>query len=95
MLIEALNNLPEEVLEKVSPQSVRLQRWIKIPMLILLINSAFQSGVSVVFLKLTGELFVSRTVRDHIIMLFLLGFCMLITMLSTVHSLNLAMKHFD
>ena len=64
-------------------------------MLILLINSAFQSSVSIVFLKLTTELFATETVKDHIIMLFLLGICMLITMLSTVHSLNLAMKHFD
>ena len=95
MLIEAVNDLPEEVLVHVSPQSVRLKRYIKVPLLILLINAGFQSGLSVVFLKLCGELVVAGDAGSHISMLLIMIAGMLTATLSQVHSLNLAMKHFD
>ena len=95
MLIEALNDLPAEVLEQVSPQSVNLKRWIKVPLLLLLVNAGFQSGLAVVFLKLCGELLVTGDAGDHIVMLLIMIGCLLVATLSQVHSLNLAMQHFD
>ena len=95
LLIEAINDLPEEVLEYVSPQSVPLKRYIKVPMLLLLTNAGFQAGLSVVFLKLCGELIVVGEAGNHVSMLLIMMACMLVATLSQVHSLNLAMKHFD
>ena len=71
-----------EVLEQVSPNSKRLKQYIKVPMLLLLINAGFQSGLAVVFLKLSGELIVSGDAKNYIMMLLAMIICMLIATLS-------------
>ena len=95
VLIEILNELPEEVLELVSPSSVTLKRYIKVPMLLLLINASTQSGLGTVFMKLIGELIVSGDAKNYITMLLILVICMVLATLSQGHSINLAIKHFD
>ena len=62
LLVEALNELPVEILQHVSPESVRVQRLIKVPMLLLLIHSGLQGALSAIGLKLVGELFASNEV---------------------------------
>ena len=67
----------------------------KLPLLLLLLNAGFQSGLSVVFVKLSGELIVSGDASDYIFMLIVLIACTAVSSVSTIHSLNLGMKHFD
>ena len=56
ILIELLNDMDRQQLEQVSKRSLNLQRCVKLPMLYLLINAGLQSGLSISFLKLFGEL---------------------------------------
>jgi len=64
-------------------------------MLYLLLNAGLQSGLSIVFLKLFGELIQSGTAGEHLGMLFTLGFFMALSAVSQTHSLNIAMKEYD
>lgn len=56
MLIEVLNDIPTDLLAQVSPDSVNLARFLKMPLLYLLLLAGLQSGLSIVFMKLVGEL---------------------------------------
>jgi len=65
------------------------------PLLYLMLNAGLQSGLSIVFLKLFGELVQSGTAGEHWGMLIILGFFMALSAISQTHSLNLAMKEYD
>jgi len=56
VLIETLNDLPIEEVEKASRRSRRLKKCIKAPMLLIVATSALQSGMTIVMLKLVTEL---------------------------------------
>lgn len=56
ILIEVLHNFDDEMLKDVSSRSLNVKRYVKLPMLYLLLNAGLQSGLSIVFLKLFGEL---------------------------------------
>ena len=71
-----MNELPVEVMQYVSPDSVRLQKLIKVTMLLLLINSGLQSGASVIGLKLVGELFAAGEAWSNFGILLLLSIYM-------------------
>ena len=64
-------------------------------MLLLLIDSGVKAGASIIGLKLVGELFAAGEVADHLIIFFTLCIMMLLTSISQVHSLNLAMKYYE
>ena len=55
ILIDAINDMPDEQIEKVSPQSVGLKTWNKIPMILLTVSSALQGSLTVVGVKLLME----------------------------------------
>lgn len=48
--------MDKELVEKVSPDSTTIKRFIKWPMIFLVWASSMQSSLSVVMLKLFGEL---------------------------------------
>ncbi len=56
LIIETLNDMSPELVEKVSKQSLTLKALIKIPMVLTISTSALQSGVTIVTLKLLTEL---------------------------------------
>ena len=56
VLIEALNDINDELLEEVSSRSKTLKYYIKMPMVLTIGTSALQSGLTIVFLKLLTEL---------------------------------------
>lgn len=56
LLIEIINGLDKEQIEKFSPDSLTVKKFIKWPMIFLLFSSSMQSSLSVVMLKLVGEL---------------------------------------
>ena len=94
-LIEVLHNIDDELLKDVSERSLRVKHYVKTPMLYLCLNAGLQSGLSIAFLKLFGELVQSGTAIDHFGMLVILGFFMALSAVSQTHSLNLAMKEYD
>lgn len=95
ILIEVINEIPEEALKEVSPESLGTKKYIKVPMLLLLINAGLQSGLSIVFCKFIGELIASGDAINHLSMMLLIVICIGLSTMSTVHSLNLAMMNFD
>lgn len=65
------------------------------PMLYMLINCGLQSGLSIAYLKLIGELFQSGEWSQSIGMLIVLSILMVLSAVSQTHSLNMAMKEYD
>ena len=64
-------------------------------MVFMLVNAGLQSGLAIVFLKLTGELIQSGEALQNPIMLGLLLIVMIVSAISQTHSLNMAMKFYD
>ena len=95
MLIEVLTDMDNETFEAVSTHSKNLNRFVKLPMLYLLITAGLQSGLSIVFLKLTGELTQSGQAKESSLMLTFLCVMMALSAVSQTHSLNMAMKYYD
>lgn len=94
-LIEVLNELTEAQVRVISPDSKMLKKLLKVPMVLLVLASATVSGLSVVMLKLFGELIQSRDWQSY----YGLMICMLCTLVVCggyqLHLVNQAMKYYD
>ena len=87
--------MPSEILEVISPKSMNLKRFVKMPLIYLLFLAGMQSGLCVVFMKLAGELAATNSVSENVGMFVLLLVLMGISAVSQSHSLNMAMKEYD
>ena len=56
LLIEIVRDIDEELLKQVSPDTLTMKKFIKWPMMFLIWASSMQSSLSVVMLKLFGEI---------------------------------------
>ena len=65
------------------------------PMLYMLFMAGLQSGLSVVFLKLIGELVQSGEAVTNLLMFIILVVLTALSALTQTHSLNMAMKEYD
>ena len=54
VLMDILYGLPRESVEQVSPQSLRLKYWLKLPLLIFVTAAAMTSSISELFMKVIG-----------------------------------------
>ena len=79
----------------VSPKTLTLKGWIKFPMVLLVICSSMQSGVSMVMLKMVGELVASADWRDYWITVTFMVIALGLSGALQMHELNLAMKFYD
>lgn len=95
VLIEALNDINDELLEEVSSRSKTLKYYIKMPMVLTIGTSALQSGLTIVFLKLLTELGETGEFFDHIPLVVTMAFTMGLSGAMQLHMLNLAMKYYD
>lgn len=95
LLIKIVNQMPDELLAEVSPESKSLKMVLKRTLLILLANAGVQSSIAVVFMKMFGELIQSGDYKNYVFMFILLFVALGVASLSNVHSMNLAMKYFD
>ena len=84
-----------DLLAQVSPDSTHLKRFVKFPMLYMLFLAGIQSGLSIVFLKLFGELVQSGEAGTSVLMIIILLVLLACSALSQTHSLNMAMKEYD
>lgn len=66
MLIEALNDIDDDLLEQVSARSRTLKYYIKMPLVLTISTSALQSGLTIVFLKLITEMGETGEMADHV-----------------------------
>ena len=95
VLIETLHEKSREEVAQVSPDSHRLQRYVKAPMLLVIAGSALCSGLTVALLKLLGELMLSGEVTEDLLLAGLVALGALLSALMQLHTLNTAMKYFD
>jgi len=95
VLIETLNDMPVELLDEVSARSRRLKTLIKGPMLLIVVSSALQSGLTIVSLKLVTELGQSEEMRGHVFLVIFLMGVIALSGAAQLHMLNLAMKYYD
>ena len=95
MLIEALNDIDDELLEQVSSRSKTVKYYIKMPMILTICTSALQSGLTIVFLKLLTELGESGDLFDHMGLVVTMALAMGLSGTMQLHMLNLAMKYYD
>lgn len=79
----------------VSPKTVTLKSWIKFPMVLLVICSSMMSGVSMVMLKMVGELVASSDWRNYWITMTFMVLALGTSGAVQMHELNLAMKFYD
>ena len=94
-LIEVLHDMTREEVEQVSPDSQRLRRFAKAPMLLVIAGSALCSGVTVALLKLLGELLLSGEVTEDLLLAGLVALGALLSATEQLHTLNTAMKYYD
>ena len=69
-------DIPWETLQRVSPQSMGLKRFVKVPMIISAMSAALLGSLYVVSMKLIGELIVLGLFKEDwefIIVLFLIS----------------------
>ena len=87
--------MDKELLEKVSPSSCTVKYFIKVPMVFLVWASSMQSSLSVVMLKLFGELIQSDSAGSHWYMMLFLVVLMILSSFTQIHLINMAMKYYD
>ena len=87
--------MTREEVEQVSPDSHRLRRFAKAPMLLVIAGSALCSGVTVALLKLLGELLLSGEVTEDLLLAGLVALGAFLSAIEQLHMLNTAMKYYD
>ena len=87
--------MTREEVAQASPDSHRLQRYVKAPMLLVIAGSALCSGLTVALLKLLGELMLSGEVTDDMVLSGLVALGALLSALGQLHTLNTGMKYYD
>ena len=94
-MIEIINDMDRELLEKVSPSSRTVKNFIKVPLVFLVWASSMQSSLSVIMLKLFGELIQSGSSGTYWFLMIFLVVMMFLSSLMQIHIINLAMKYYD
>ena len=94
-IIEALSNLDNELVSRVSPRSKTLKTFIKMPMMLLTVTAALLSGLTIVFRKLLTELMQSGSLTNRLGLVAFIVIFMSLIGVGQLHILNLAMKFYD
>ena len=51
VLIQLASAIPEDILAEISPDSIKLRRYAKVPLVIILVQGAIQVGLDLIFFK--------------------------------------------
>ena len=95
VLIDIVNACPNDLMTRISPDTMKIKDYIKVPMVLLILCSSMMSTISMIMIKMLGELVQSATWTDfwliNIIMVILMG----VSGAFQLHSLNSAMRLYD
>jgi len=94
-LVDTINACPPDVLKTMSPKSENLKKRIKMPMILFLLCTAIMSGISMVMMKMIGELVSSDSHKEHWFLLTIMAILLSTSGLLQLHVLNMAMKFYD
>ena len=95
MLIQIVNAVPPEFLRRISPRSMSLRKYSKVPLVLLLCEAAIQVGLDMMCFKFAQVLLEDGYFPQYwlpITMLFFLG---IFLALSNLHCINLGVKYYD
>ena len=92
VLIDALNNLPIETVQRISPSSVETKQWMKTPMVLYVLCSSMMSSLMAVLVKLLGQLLYNYKFSEFVPAVIVLTTCLAIFTVCMVYTLNVAMR---
>ena len=64
VLIDVLNNLPIQVVNRISPETVQTKLWIKTSMVLLIVGASMMSGYMAMVIKMLGALLLDYPVGE-------------------------------
>jgi len=95
VLIDILNNLPEEIVERISPASLKTKKLLKLSMVLYITSSAMMSALMAMLFKLVMNILYNYPIYNSLFELsMLLILCSIFTLLQ-VYTINVAMKNYD
>ena len=95
MLIQVIGAIPEDLLKEISPRSINLRRFAKVPLVMLLVEAAIQVGLDLIFFKFGQATLGHGTFSDNwplITSMFVLG---IFFATFNLHFVNLSVKYYD
>jgi len=95
VLIDTVHACPIDLLMTVSPQTVTAKKYIKMPMLLLIICSSMMSAISMIMIKMLGELVESASWRDFWLLNVIMVTLLAVSGTLQLHCLNMAMRLYD
>lgn len=94
-LIETISEMTEDEVKQVSPTSLTLKKFVKIPLLLIVTSSAVMAGISISLIKMAVELLESNDFLDIVLFSTFLLIGALLFSFTQLHMLNGAMKFYD
>ena len=94
-LIETISEMTEDEVKQVSPNSLTLKKFVKIPLLLIVTSSAVMAGISISLIKMAVELLESNDFWEIVLFSIFLLIGALLFSFTQLHMLNGAMKFYD
>ena len=90
-----LHEMPKDSVERISPESLRLKLWNKVPMLIFVNLAAMTSSMSEMFMKILGCILKDAEKGTDYLWLILFVPCLIYTGSRTLVYVNYGIKYYD
>ena len=95
VLINLIGKCPPELIQRISPGSMRLKSNIKVPLVLLAWSSGVLNGCALVFIKVCGEVFNSPEAANHTLFAILIGCLGAMLAGLNMYCLNQNMKYYQ
>ena len=95
-MIAILNGLPKDLVEEISPQSLPLKRWLKLPMILSVLMAACLSSLSELWMKAVGLvlLYSGDDWRNYLWILLFIALVVLTAYLTIIY-VNYGIKYYS
>ena len=95
MVLQVIRAMPLDLLREISPESIQIYNYAKVPLVITLLVAAFMLGLELIFLKFAQQVFADANFKDNHLLCFVLIIASGGLILSNLHWVNLAVKFYD
>ena len=87
--------MPLDLLREISPESIQIYKYAKVPLVITLLVAAFMLGLELIFLKFAQQVIADENFKDNHLLCIVLIIASIGLILSNLHWVNLAVKFYD
>ena len=95
ILIQIINDFPEDLILEISPQSKTLKKLVMVPLILNLLLTAVQTYTALVLYKLTGELLINDGLKNHTLLTLALPVIGGAQTLFQLYTFNVAMINYE